>query len=157
MQVRYVSYVHLLVTSTDCRRLHHFLIVYNSHFTNGLLVQNNGNSRQPQATDSAGSHNGDRTPSKLLLPWQSSPSHTISGFGNSAMTQKKDFKSKAFLTTNENGRLFAIEDPNTDLTSWESGANLKYILCKYDKSNALIPLGNQSKTVSITKSGLFFY
>ena len=49
----------------------------------------------------------------------------------------KGVKSEAFLAINENGRLPALEDPNTGVTSWESGAVLNYILRIYDKANAL--------------------
>ena len=33
-----------------------------------------------------------------------------------------DIKKKPFIDINPNGRAPAIEDPNTDLTLWESGA-----------------------------------
>ena len=55
--------------------------------------------------------------------------------------QTKGVRGKAFLAINENGRLPALEDPNTGVTSWESGAVLNYILRVYDKDNQLGPRG----------------
>ena len=53
----------------------------------------------------------------------------------------KGVKGEAFLAINENGRLPALEDPNTGVTSWESGAVLNYLLRVYDQSNQLGPRG----------------
>lgn len=42
-------------------------------------------------------------------------------------------KSESFLKINPNGRVPAIEDPNTGIAIWESGAILEYLIEKYDK------------------------
>ncbi|RMJ10121.1 hypothetical protein CDV36_010253 [Fusarium kuroshium] len=44
-------------------------------------------------------------------------------------------KAESFVKINPNGRVPAIEDPNTGITLWESGAILEYIIEKYDKDH----------------------
>jgi glutathione S-transferase len=44
----------------------------------------------------------------------------------------ENVKKKPFIDINPNGRVPAIEDPNTDLTLWESGAINQYIIEQYD-------------------------
>lgn len=51
-------------------------------------------------------------------------------------------KGKAFLRINENGRVPALEDPNTGVVSWESGACMNYTRRVYDKQNLLGPVGD---------------
>ena len=46
-----------------------------------------------------------------------------------------NLKTPEFEKVNPNGRLPALHDPNTDITIWESGAILEYIVEKYDKEN----------------------
>ncbi|KAI8957563.1 glutathione S-transferase [Daldinia sp. FL1419] len=46
-------------------------------------------------------------------------------------------KKKPFTDINPNGRVPAIEDPNTDLTLWESGAIIQYIIEQYDTKKTL--------------------
>jgi glutathione S-transferase len=41
-------------------------------------------------------------------------------------------KEPEYLALNPNGRLPAIHDPNTDLTIWESGAIIEYLIERYD-------------------------
>lgn len=48
-------------------------------------------------------------------------------------------KGPKFLKINENGRVPALEDPNTGVVSWESGAIINYLLRVYDKNNTLGP------------------
>ncbi|OTB02027.1 hypothetical protein M426DRAFT_74837 [Hypoxylon sp. CI-4A] len=48
-----------------------------------------------------------------------------------------DVKKKPFIDVNPNGRVPAIEDPNTDLTLWESGAIFQYIIEQYDTQKRL--------------------
>lgn len=46
-------------------------------------------------------------------------------------------KNKPFIDINPNGRVPAIEDPNVDLTLWESGAIYQYLIEKYDADHHL--------------------
>jgi glutathione S-transferase len=48
-----------------------------------------------------------------------------------------DLKKPPFEKINPNGRVPAIEDPNTGITLWESGAIIEYLIDTYDKSNSL--------------------
>ncbi|KAI0178753.1 glutathione S-transferase [Hypoxylon sp. FL1284] len=48
-----------------------------------------------------------------------------------------DVKKKPFTDLNPNGRVPAIEDPNTDLVLWESGAIIQYIVEQYDVKRTL--------------------
>ena len=52
-------------------------------------------------------------------------------------TQIADTKSPEYLTINPNGRLPSIHDPNTDLTLWESGAIVLYLVDRYDTDHKL--------------------
>ena len=47
-----------------------------------------------------------------------------------------DLKKEPFEKLNPNGRVPAVEDPNTGLTLWESGAIIEYLLETYDSANA---------------------
>ncbi|RYP52196.1 hypothetical protein DL768_002587 [Monosporascus sp. mg162] len=49
----------------------------------------------------------------------------------------EDFKKKPFTDINPNGRVPAIDDPNTGLVLWESGAILTYLAEEYDKDYKL--------------------
>lgn len=48
-----------------------------------------------------------------------------------------DLKKEPFESINPNGRVPAIEDPNTGLNLWESGAIIEYLLETYDKEHKL--------------------
>ena len=55
-------------------------------------------------------------------------------------TEIMDFsqlKQDPFESLNPNGRVPAIEDPNTGMTLWESGGIVEYLLETYDKENSL--------------------
>lgn len=54
-------------------------------------------------------------------------------------------KGEAFTKINENGRVPALEDPNTGVVSWESGAVINYLLRVYDKQNKLGPRGSSEQ------------
>jgi len=46
-------------------------------------------------------------------------------------------KSEPFISVNPNGRVPAIEDPNTGITLWESNAIIEYLVDQYDKDNKI--------------------
>ena len=46
-------------------------------------------------------------------------------------------KQPPFTDVNPNGRVPAIEDPNTGITLWESGAIVQYLIETYDKDQVL--------------------
>jgi glutathione S-transferase len=56
-------------------------------------------------------------------------------FGDNA---EKGLKGAAFLKINENGRVPALEDPNTGVVSWESGACVNYLRRQYDNDGTMI-------------------
>lgn len=48
-----------------------------------------------------------------------------------------DVKTPEYVAINPNGRLPAIHDPNTDITLWESGAIIEYLIERYDTKHRL--------------------
>ncbi|KAL6400032.1 glutathione-s-transferase theta, gst [Ilyonectria robusta] len=46
-------------------------------------------------------------------------------------------KKEPFLSLNPNGRVPALEDPNTGISLWESGAIIDYLVDRYDKDEKL--------------------
>ncbi len=64
-------------------------------------------------------------------------------------------KNSEYLSINPNGRIPAIYDPNTDLTLWESGAIIEYLIERYDKDHKLsFAVGTQESYLA--KQWLFF-
>lgn len=51
--------------------------------------------------------------------------------------EMSEIKKPPFTDVNPNGRVPAIEDPNTGITLWESGAIIQYLIETYDKDQAL--------------------
>jgi glutathione S-transferase len=49
----------------------------------------------------------------------------------------EEIKKPPFTDINPNGRVPAIQDPNTDITIWETGAILQYLIKQYDTENRL--------------------
>ncbi|QMW29008.1 glutathione S-transferase [Aspergillus flavus] len=49
----------------------------------------------------------------------------------------QDVKKEPFIKLNPNGRLPAIEDPNKNITLWESGAIVEYLIDNYDTEHEL--------------------
>jgi glutathione S-transferase len=68
----------------------------------------------------------------------------------------KGVKGEAFLKINENGRVPAVEDPNTGIVSWKSGVAANYLIRNYDKGNVLGPRGaSEQDRVDLEKWTLF--
>ncbi|KAJ5226100.1 glutathione S-transferase nitrogen catabolite repression regulator [Penicillium chermesinum] len=56
----------------------------------------------------------------------------------------KELKNEPYTSINPNGRVPAIEDPNTGISIWESGAIIEYLLETYDKENTIsFPAGSK--------------
>ncbi|KAI1359694.1 glutathione S-transferase [Xylaria arbuscula] len=67
----------------------------------------------------------------------------------------EDIKKPEYLAVNPNGRLPALYDPNADLTLFESGAIVEYLVEKYDKDNK-ISFKQGSNEAYLTKQWLYF-
>ncbi|PYH42567.1 glutathione S-transferase family protein [Aspergillus saccharolyticus JOP 1030-1] len=67
----------------------------------------------------------------------------------------EELKKEPYESINPNGRLPAIQDPNTNLTVWESGAILEYLLEKYDHV-ASLTFARDSAEYFEAKQWLFF-
>lgn len=70
-------------------------------------------------------------------------------------TQFSELKAPAFLAINPNGRMPAIHDPNTNLTLWESGAILEYLIDTYDTERK-ISFTPGSNNAALARQWLFF-
>lgn len=66
-----------------------------------------------------------------------------------------EVKTPEYVAINPNGRVPAIQDPNTGLTIWESGAILEYLVDKYDVEKR-ISFEAGSKEFYEAKQWLFF-
>ncbi|KAL4995983.1 glutathione S-transferase [Aspergillus recurvatus] len=64
-------------------------------------------------------------------------------------------KEAEYLAINPNGRLPAIHDPNTNLTLWESGAIVEYLVEQYDTTHKIsFPRGSPES--QLARQWLFF-
>ncbi|KAI4742734.1 thioredoxin-like protein [Aureobasidium sp. EXF-12298] len=77
---------------------------------------------------------------KLKLPYEIK----LWEFGDNP---ENGLKGAKFLAINENGGVPALEDPNSGVVSWESGAVMNYIRRKYDTENKLGPQGKSEQDV----------
>ena len=50
-----------------------------------------------------------------------------------------DMKKEPYVSINPNGRVPSIQDPNTGITLWESGAIIEYLIETYDKEHDISP------------------
>ncbi|KAL4876617.1 glutathione S-transferase [Aspergillus karnatakaensis] len=66
-----------------------------------------------------------------------------------------EIKAEPYTLINPNGRLPAIEDPNTGITLWESGAIIEYLVETYDKEHK-ISFERGSKDYFVAKQWLHF-
>ncbi|MCJ1228526.1 hypothetical protein MMC12_005187 [Toensbergia leucococca] len=66
-------------------------------------------------------------------------------------------KGPIFTKINENGRVPALEDPNTGVVAWESGAVINYILREYDTTHALFPGPSSPKQVHVDFDKWIFF
>jgi len=64
-------------------------------------------------------------------------------------------KEEPYISVNPNGRVPSIDDPNTGITLWESGAILQYLAETYDKDNK-ISFAAGSKESHLANQWLFF-
>jgi len=66
-----------------------------------------------------------------------------------------DVKNPDYVAINPNGRVPAIYDPNTDLTLWESGAIVEYLIERYDTTHKLSFAPGTAESY-LAKQWLFF-
>jgi glutathione S-transferase len=66
-----------------------------------------------------------------------------------------DMKKEPYESINPNGRVPAIEDPNTGVTLWESGAIIEYLVETYDKQHN-ISFASGSKENYEAKQWLYY-
>ncbi|KAF2832833.1 URE2 protein [Ophiobolus disseminans] len=53
------------------------------------------------------------------------------------LLEMSEIKQEPYIHLNPNGRVPTIEDPNTGITLWESGAIIEYLIDTYDKERKL--------------------
>ncbi|PWY69003.1 hypothetical protein BO94DRAFT_540143 [Aspergillus sclerotioniger CBS 115572] len=64
-------------------------------------------------------------------------------------------KQPSYTAIDPNGRLPAFHDPNTNLTIWESGVIIQYLISRYDKTHKISFPEGTSKSY-LTAQWIFF-
>ncbi|KAL8660765.1 MAG: hypothetical protein Q9202_006232 [Teloschistes flavicans] len=67
-----------------------------------------------------------------------------------------DIKKPIFTAINPNGRLPALHDPNTDITIWESGAIVEYLIELYDSEHHRLSFAQGTPESWHAKQWLYF-
>ncbi|KAK7744535.1 hypothetical protein SLS53_003420 [Cytospora paraplurivora] len=68
----------------------------------------------------------------------------------------ENVKGPEYLAINPNGRVPAIHDPNTDLTIWESGAIVEYLVERYDAPQHKLSFPAGTPEAEHARQWLFF-
>ncbi|KAF2083209.1 glutathione S-transferase [Saccharata proteae CBS 121410] len=66
------------------------------------------------------------------------------------MLEFPELKKEPFESLNPNGRVPVLEDPNTGITLFESGAILEYLVDMYDKDNKISYASGKDKYLSLS-------
>ncbi|KAL8951176.1 MAG: hypothetical protein Q9222_002836 [Ikaeria aurantiellina] len=67
-----------------------------------------------------------------------------------------DVKTPSYLALNPNGRLPTIHDPNTNITLWETGAIIEYLIETYDTKDRRLSFPSGTPEAWHAKQWLFF-
>lgn len=80
----------------------------------------------------------------LKVPWQMQ----IWEFGHDP---ERGVKSTKFAPLSENGRVPVLEDPNTGVVAWESGAVMNYVRRQYDRDDKVLGLAGKTASGVVTE------
>jgi glutathione S-transferase len=72
------------------------------------------------------------------------------------LVEGPDIKKAPYVRINPNGRVPSIEDPNTGIILWESGAIIEYLIETYDPQHTISPSSPGSKEYYEAKQWLYF-
>ena len=64
---------------------------------------------------------------------------------------EKGVKGANFFPLSENGRVPVLQDPNTGVTSWESGAVMNYLRRVYDKQDKVLGLAGKTSSGEVSE------
>ena len=73
---------------------------------------------------------------------------------NTTYVDFANIKKEPYIKINPNGRVPSIQDPNTGITLWESGAIIQYLIEQYDKDGKISYSSTPEKY--LTQQWLFF-